>query len=76
MSRGSTISLRSPMWLLYLDADVVIIGLDPEVDQPSVGLYTGMAYRVAHQFGDGEPGVIRSSVKRWGRDSVVQGGSG
>lgn len=61
--------------LLHLDTDVGIIGLDPE-DQLRVGLQPSMAHRVAHQFAEGEPGVIRSPVERWGRDSLVQGSSG
>ena len=62
--------------LLDLDANVVIIRLDPEADQPGVGLQASMAHHVVHQFADREPGVIRAPVERWRRDCLVQGFSG
>ena len=42
--------------LLHLDVDVVIIGLDPEMDETGVGDHACMAHRVVHQFADGDPG--------------------
>jgi hypothetical protein len=60
--------------LLNLDADVVIVCLDQEVDQALVALQTRMAHRITHQLSDREPGIIGSTVERWRRDRVIQCG--
>jgi hypothetical protein len=55
---------------------VVNIRLDQKMDVIGVDLQPCMTYGVAHQFGDGDPRAIRSTVEHRGRDRVVQRGSG
>jgi hypothetical protein len=62
--------------LLYLDADVVIIGLYPEKDESGTVLQPCMSHGVAHQFGDGDPRAVGSTVEHRRRDGIVQGSSG
>ena len=62
--------------LFDLDANVIIIRFDAQVDELSAIVHRRMAHGVAHQLGDGEPRVIRATVERGRWDRVVQGGTG